>query len=154
MAERILGIDYGDVRVGLAVSDGLGLTAQPLPFMPGGGRRRITTAIAELCRERQIGRIVIGLPRHLNGDEGETAGKVRLFGEMLAEQSKLPVIYVDERLTSKAVERLMIDADMSRAKRRERVDSLAAAMILQNWLDAQAYKPTASPPPASPESPM
>jgi len=134
---RLLGLDFGTVRIGAAISDALGLTAQPLPFFPAHGRKACLEAIATFCRERGVERIVLGLPRHLDGNEGASSKLVRKFGADLGARVGLPIEYLDERLTTVAAERLLIEADVSRQKRREVIDSMAAAMLLQNYLDRQ-----------------
>lgn len=134
---RLLGLDFGTVRVGAAISDVLGTIAQPLPFFPAGNRKACVAAIAQLCRERGVTRIVLGLPRHLDGREGDSSAHARQFGTAVGAATGLPVDFLDERLTTVAAERLLIAADLSREKRRQKVDSLAAAMLLQDYLDRQ-----------------
>jgi putative Holliday junction resolvase len=133
---RILGLDYGTARVGVAVSDPLGLTAQPLDHIPARDRKQCLHAIAALCRERDVGRIVLGLPRQLDGDEGLACKDARAFGERVQQATGLAVEYFDERMTTGAVERVLIDADVSRTRRKQKIDSMAAALLLQNYLDA------------------
>ena len=135
---RTMAIDFGQKRIGVAVSDPLGITAQPLPFVANAGYQKSAEAVAAICRERQVSEIVVGLPRHMNGDEGDSAKLARRFGDALEAATSLPVIYLDERLTSKAVDRMMLEADLSRKKRRERIDSAAAAMILRDYLASRS----------------
>ncbi len=133
-AARVLGVDYGKRRIGLALSDPLGLTAQPLETLPNREGKTIA-ALVELAKAREVGRFVIGLPRHMSGEEGIKAAEARAFGDRLAAASGLPVEYMDERLTTLAVQRMLAETDMSGAKKRAVTDKLAAALILQMWLD-------------------
>ncbi|MDR1009451.1 MAG: Holliday junction resolvase RuvX [Rickettsiales bacterium] len=135
--KRYLGIDYGAARVGVAISDFDGRQAFPAKTLPAAVAVK---EIARLAREENIGLIVVGLPLEMSGREGETAAAARKFGEKLAAESGLEVEFYDERLTSSGAEKLLIrELDMSRAKRRERLDSAAAATILQGWLDKKNY---------------
>ncbi len=135
---RVLGIDYGTVRVGLAISDPTGIIAQPVQYVPAENRKQCLARIAEICRERDVVEIVLGLPRNMDGSEGKASGDVRKFGSRLEAGTGVKLSYFDERLTTKAVERILIEGDVSRAKRREKRDSMAAALILQNYLDAKS----------------
>lgn len=134
---RILGIDFGEKRMGLALSDPLGITAQGLFTYERKGERGDMDFIAGLVEEYVITRIVIGMPRNMNGSYGESAEKVRNFGCLLQEQLQIPMDYWDERLTTAAVQRVLIEADISRKKRKKVIDKLAAVAILQNYLDYQ-----------------
>ncbi|MDD2708692.1 MAG: Holliday junction resolvase RuvX [Verrucomicrobiae bacterium] len=131
---RILGIDHGQTRTGLALSDDLGMLATPLETVetPNAAAR-----ILEIVKTREVGRLVIGLPRNMDGSEGFQAKIVRQFAEGLRNSAGLEIVFWDERLTSRSVERMLIEADVSRRKRREVVDKLAAQQILQSYLDAQ-----------------
>lgn len=132
--ERVLGIDYGERRIGLALSDPLGVTAQPLATLPC-RKTTVVREVAEVARARQAARLVIGLPKHMHGAEGDKAAEARAFGDALAATTGLPVEYVDERLTTAAVQRMLAETNMSGGKKRAVVDKLAAALILQTWLD-------------------
>lgn len=132
---RLMALDYGSVRIGVAVSDLTGTLAQPVGNVDARGD--VLAQLRELCQRYQVERIVIGLPRHLNGSEGESARLARELGESIRTQLQREVVYLDERLTSAAAERLLLEADLSRQKRRAKVDRLAAALILQNYLDSQ-----------------
>ena len=131
---RVLGIDYGERRIGLALSDSLGITAQPLETIPNRGAKTLPVLLQKI-QELEVTRAVIGLPRHMNGEEGEKAREARAFGEALAIKSGLPVEYSDERLTTLAANRMLSETNMSGAKKRAVVDKLAAALILQTWMD-------------------
>ena len=138
---RILALDLGDVRIGLAVSDPLGITAQPLPHIRTGslGVRRLAGRIAEVARGEEAAEVVIGLPLLLSGEEGERAAKTREFAAAL--ETFLPGVPVhlwDERLTTVEVERAMIAGNVRRNRRKQKIDSLAAVLILQGFLDVRA----------------
>lgn len=131
---RVLGVDYGSRRIGLALSDPLGLTAQPLVVLPN-REKTIFAEIAELARRHGVIRIVVGLPRRLSGEEGPAAEEARVFGERLSQEAGIALEYADERLTTAAAQRVLSETEMSGAKKRAVVDKLAAALILQTWLD-------------------
>lgn len=134
---RAMGLDVGTKTVGVAVADELGFTAQPITVIR---RTNLKADLAELIRlatDRQVDRFVIGLPLNMDGSEGPRAQATRKFGDALAKASNLVIIYQDERLTTVAAERSLIEADVSRGKRREVIDQVAASLILQGWLDAQ-----------------
>lgn len=130
---RILGIDYGTVRVGLALSDELRMLATPLEVVP---REKVATHLPVLLREKSITEIVVGLPRNMDGSYGPKTQEVRQFVQSLNLPEEIKVIFWDERLTSKSVERMLIEADLSRKRRKEVVDKLAAQQILQSYLDS------------------
>jgi putative Holliday junction resolvase len=132
---RILAFDYGSKRIGVAVSDPLGITAQPLPAIRREGDRRDVAAIAELATRCEAVRFVFGLPLHEDGNEGKMAGRVRAFSEKLLEATGLPVEFQDERFTTAQAERMLIEAGVRREKRKEVRDSLSAVIILQGVLD-------------------
>ena len=139
MTGRALGIDPGAVRIGLALSDLLGLTAQPVDHLERIGSRRDLNNIAEFCRENEVHTVVIGLPLTLAGEEGEAAVASREMAEGLSR--RLPKVRIelwDERMTTVQAERVMIEADVKRKRRRQKIDSLAASLILQSWLDANS----------------
>lgn len=135
--KAVLGFDYGDKRLGVAVSDLMLLTANAYKTIY---RQDFKTDIAEvkkIIEEKEIGGIVYGLPLQMNGEEGETAAKVRAFAEKVYNQTYLPYAFWDERLSSSAMENFLIkEVDMNRKRRKEVLDSSAAAYILQGFLDA------------------
>ena len=138
---RILALDLGDVRIGLAVSDPLGITAQPLPHMLAGklGTRRLAGKVAAEARRHEAVEVVIGLPLLLSGEEGTRAAKAREFAATLEPMlPDMPVHLWDERLSTVEVERIMIAGNVRRDRRREKIDSLAAVLILQGFLDARS----------------
>ncbi len=135
---RTLGIDYGELRVGLAISDPTGTIAQPLPpLRRRRGKRPPVQAILDTVAAHDVERIVLGLPLSLDGDDTAWTREVRAFGAALAARSGLPVDFVDERLTSVRAERAVRSLGLPKAKRerKERVDTAAAILILQAWLD-------------------
>lgn len=136
--ERILGLDVGGKRTGIAVADELGMFASPVGFILRGPRDR--DELRALVARFGITRIVAGLPSSLSGREGRQAEEVREYADALADELDLPLDYWDERLTSTIAERALIDRGVTRAKRREQIDAVAAAVMLQNYLDAQANR--------------
>ncbi len=129
---RSLGVDYGTKRVGLAVSDSLGLTATPHSVVP---RDDVVAIVTSLVKELEIGTIVVGLPTGLRGGEGESAKEARKLAEELQAVTSVDVALVDERFTSRLAEGKLLTSGMRRRKRRETVDMVAAAIILQDYLD-------------------
>lgn len=135
---RWMGLDLGDRRIGIALSDPLELTAQAFMVL----ERKMSPIrdlefIEQLIREKEVGGIVLGLPKNMNGTEGPMAEKARLFGQDLEERCDIRVIFWDERLSTASAQRVLIEADLSRRKRKGKVDQVAAAIILQNYLDSQ-----------------
>lgn len=135
---RILGIDYGSKRVGLALSDPSGTISSPLKTLDNKGQHKAAEAIAEAARTSEAGRIVLGLPLKLDGSAGPAATTIRNFAGVLRQYTEIPVTLWDERLTTARAERAMLDTDMSRARRAKRIDKVAAQMILQSYLDSHA----------------
>jgi putative Holliday junction resolvase len=133
---RYLAIDYGSRRLGIAVSDPLGLTAQSLPPVLRTGNRKDAATVAALAAEIGAGTFVLGLPLLEDGNEGEQAGKARRFGDVLGEVSGLPVVYWDERFSTAQAERHLVESGVRREKRKDLRDSLSAALFLQSYLDA------------------
>jgi len=137
---RIMGLDYGDKRIGVAISDELGWTAQGLTVVERRGDADAISRIAELVRQHQVGEIVIGLPKNMNGSVGERGERCMAFAASLRKALQMPVHLQDERLTTVAAERALLEADVSRKKRKAVVDKMAASMILQMYLDAKTKK--------------
>jgi putative Holliday junction resolvase len=138
---RFLAVDYGERRIGLALSDPTATIAQPLPTLHRRrGKRPPTSAILALAADHEVAGFVVGLPITLEGGESDWTREVRAFGDRLAERSGLPVEYVDERMTSVAAERAVRSLGLPRAERerKERVDAAAAVLILQSFLDRRA----------------
>ncbi|CYX80433.1 Holliday junction resolvase RuvX [Streptococcus suis] len=135
---RIMGLDVGSKTVGVAISDPLGFTAQGLEIIPIDeekgefGLERLT----ELVEQYKVDKFVVGLPKNMNNTSGPRVEASQAYGVLLTERYKLPVDYQDERLTTVAAERMLIEqADISRGKRKKVIDKLAAQLILQNYLD-------------------
>lgn len=140
---RIMGLDFGSKTVGVAVSDLLFLTAQGVEIIrrKSPGKLRQTLArLEELIAEYEVDRIVLGYPRNMNNTEGERCEKTREFKELLERRTGLSVILWDERLTTVAADRTMIESGIRREDRKQYVDKLAAVFILQGYLDSQAMK--------------
>lgn len=137
---RALGIDLGERTIGLALSDALGMTAQPLTTLRRAGGETDLAALRKVCAEHQVSIIVVGLPLNMDGSEGLRARMSREFAERLRAALGIPVELWDERLTTVGAQRALLEADLSRKKRREVIDSVAAALILEGWLGARAAK--------------
>lgn len=146
MAGRILALDYGTKRIGVALSDELGWTAQPLETFERRTLDRDIGHIAALVGSHSVERVVLGLPLQLDGREGLAVQAMRLFVAKLEAGLSVPVVLWDERMTTKAAEDLLIAADVSRKKRKGAIDRIAAAILLQSYLAAQAPVSTTSPP--------
>ncbi len=142
MNARLAGLDVGDKRIGVAVSDGLGLTAQALGVVARKSRKRDVEALMELLSPYEIEAFVAGLPLLWDGSEGEQADKVRHFCKHLSHDSGLSVHFQDERMSSLESERLLISAGMRREKRKGKRDQIAAALILQAFLDGRHTRST------------
>ena len=130
---RILGVDFGSVRIGIAVSDELGLLAHPVATIPAS--REAAKQIGEIVREKNVERVVIGLPRHMNGSVGETAAEALAFAEKLRKLLPCEVVTWDERLTTIAASRALRDGGYKTRDSKGVVDQVAAQMILQGYLD-------------------
>ena len=135
---RVMGLDLGQVRIGVALSDPLGCTAQPLRVLKRVGPRKDLHAIAELAREHEVQTIVVGLPLQLSGDESEGSASARESAEKLKQRlPKVELVLWDERLTTVEAERSMVTGNVRRSRRKQIVDALAAVLILQNYLDSR-----------------
>ena len=136
---RIMGLDYGSRTVGVAVSDALGLTAQGAETVTREEEnklRKTLRRIEELAREYEVERIVLGYPKHMNNSLGDRAEKTEAFKEMLERRLGLPVVLWDERLTTVAAERILMESGVRRENRKEVIDKVAAGLILQGYLDS------------------
>jgi putative Holliday junction resolvase len=138
---RILGLDLGEKRIWVALSDALGLTAQGLTVIQRQGRRLDLDKVVELAKKHEVQEIVIGLPRHMDGRLGDGADEVFLWVKELQDRLGLPVHTIDERLTTLQAERVLLEADVSRRKRRQVIDKMAAGLILQAYLDSRDHPP-------------
>jgi putative Holliday junction resolvase len=132
---RVLALDLGKKRIGLALSDPLGITAQGLPTLQRTNIRADLTALASLVEERGVGLILMGYPLHMSGREGRQADYTRDFGERLAARTGLPIRYWDERLTTVEAQRVLKSSGISIAKRASAVDQLSAQILLASYLD-------------------
>lgn len=141
MFERILGLDIGTKTVGVSVSDLLGVTAQPVETIKIDSENGDLgfERLAELIKNYQPTQIVAGLPKHMNGDEGIRAQASREYGAKVTAQFGVPVVYQDERLTTKQAEKVLIAGGVHRKERKKSIDKLAAVLILQNYLDSHHF---------------
>jgi putative Holliday junction resolvase len=133
---RLLGVDFGSVRVGLAVSDADRRIASPLGTYPRRDPERDAQYFRQLVETEEIGQLVIGLPVHLDGREGQKAGEARTFGTWLEEVTCLPLVYWDERFTTVEAEAHLQAAGLTEKRRKSRRDRVAAQILLQSYLDA------------------
>jgi putative Holliday junction resolvase len=134
---RVLAVDTGERRVGLALSDPTGTVAQPLAVAVLGRKDRMEDVVAQAARRYGAEAVVIGLPRHMNGSEGVGAVRARMLAETLRSMLGVPVDLWDERLTTVAAHRILREAGVSGRRRRETVDKTAAALILEGYLEAR-----------------
>jgi putative Holliday junction resolvase len=133
---KVLGLDIGEKRIGIAISDELGYTAQGMRVLNRSGLEDDLEVLQELIQETGATEVVVGLPKNMDGSLGESAEKVLFFAKKIEESIAVPVILWDERWTTAEATRLLVEADLSRAKRRKVVDKLAAVLILQGYLDS------------------
>ena len=139
---RVLGLDYGSKTVGVALSDALGLTAQPFETIVRKDENKLRQTLARIetiIREQEVDRIVLGLPKNMNSTMGDRAEKTLEFQAMLERRTGLKVILWDERLTTVAAERVLQESGVRRENRKEYIDQIAASFILQGYLDSGAY---------------
>ena len=143
---RILAIDYGSKRIGLALSDPTGTLARPLPFLPAKGNPALAKEIALLAAREKVGLILLGLPRHMNGSLGEAADLVKAFAQVLEKAIKpVPLKLIDERLSTVQASRQLQEAGKDSRKQRGQIDSEAAAVLLQGHLDSTSLFPPDDP---------
>ena len=133
---RVLAIDHGTKRIGLAISDELGMIAQPLEFVPAEPFDKFLSRLKELIQEKQVELLLVGMPRNMDGSYGPAALKVQEFVAVLKTALTIPIKIWDERLTSAQANRFLIQANVRREKRKEKVDKTAAAILLQSYLDS------------------
>ncbi|HTA77798.1 MAG TPA: Holliday junction resolvase RuvX [bacterium] len=132
--KRWLGLDLGHVRIGVALSDTLGMTAQPLTVIQSEGTQKDIIAIGELVNEHEVSQVVVGLPINMDGTESKQTQKIREFSTKLSNRLNVPVFFIDERLTSRQAERMMTESGVTAKKQRGKVDQIAAALLLQSAL--------------------
>ena len=143
---RIMGLDLGESRIGVALSDELLLTAQGLCVINSRGSANDLAQVLQLIEQHAVTHMVLGLPRNMDGSSGPMVDKVKEFGRRLAERKpELVLEYWDERLTTTAAQRVLVDADMSRSRRRKVVDKVAASLILQGYMDLRARRASSVP---------
>ena len=135
LVRRILGLDYGRARIGCAISDELGMLAHPLETIPAARLEAAARRVAEIAREKNVERVVLGMPRHMNGEIGAAADEVTAFAEKLRPLLSCEVLLWDERLTTMAANRALRDSGQKTKHTRGIVDQVAAQMILQGYLD-------------------
>lgn len=135
---RILGVDYGTKRIGLAITDESGIIAQPLKSIQNNGDELAAKLIAEIAMAYNVSLIVVGIPRRTDNRVGEAEKRSASFASLLRDVSKLPVELFDERFTTSIAERLLIEADLSRRKRKRVRDAIAAAIILQGYIESKS----------------
>lgn len=139
---RVMGLDYGDKTVGIAVSDELMMTAQPLETISRERPTKLRKTLArieELIQKYDVQKLVIGLPKKMDNDEGMRCQKSREFGEQLERRTGLEIIYQDERLTTVAADNVLEEGGVRKENRKEFVDKLAASLILQGYLDRMRF---------------
>lgn len=134
---RYLGLDLGRKRIGLALSDHTGLIASPIGVIQVQNQEQVFTEIVRRILENEVEKLVIGLPIQLNGKEGIEAERARAFAAELQPRLTIPIIFMDERLSSVAAERMLLDAGHNKQKRRANIDATAAALVLQTALDLE-----------------
>lgn len=135
--ERIIAVDFGDARTGLAVSDPLGMLANGIGYVKSDYMPKTADLVAEKVREYKAAKIVIGLPINMNGSEGPRAEHAKEFGKLLSERvGEIPIVFFDERCSTMAAHQIMNFTDTRGKKRKEAVDTLSAQIILQNYLDS------------------
>jgi len=136
-ALRTLALDIGKRRIGVAVSDPLGMVARPVETVQSVSLNVDVARITEMARELEAELIVVGDPIHMSGDPGTMSNRAHKFGEMLEQISGLPVVYCDERLTTVEAQRILHDSGVPPKKARQQIDAVAAAVILQSYLNTQ-----------------
>jgi putative Holliday junction resolvase len=142
---RILAIDYGSKRIGLALSDPTGTLARPLPFLPAKADAPLARELAALAKKEEAHLILLGLPRHMNGSLGEAAAQVQAFAALLGQATPVPIQLIDERLSTVQAGRQLQEAGKNARQQRGKIDSEAAAVLLQGYLDSRTPFPLLPP---------
>ncbi len=135
--ERILGFDVGDKTIGVAVSDLLQFTAQGITTIKRSSKKEDYKAVEDLINEYDCKKIVVGLPKNMNGTIGPQGEKTIKFAEKIKNKFKVEIIYIDERMTTMSAERILIEGDVRRENRKKYIDKVAATYILQQYLDSK-----------------
>jgi putative holliday junction resolvase len=143
--ERILAVDFGEKRVGIAVSDPTGLIARSWGIVQRTSNEQVAERVAQIAGELEAGTIVLGLPFDMQGEEGYQARRVRRFVAVLAEKVSIPIVFCDESLTSADAEAIVRERGERRSRRSRPVDAIAAAVLLQSYLDRPPLTPGRSP---------
>ena len=133
-------MDYGEKRIGIAVSDGLGIAATAVEVIEAASPEKAAARVAAIAKDRGVKTLVFGIPVNMDGSEHASHAKVRAFAELCARVAGLPVEYVDERLTTRQAERHLWAAGLAQKGRKSRVDMVAAALLLQAWLDGNSAR--------------
>ena len=142
---RILAIDYGNARIGLALGDPTGTLARPLPFLPAKGDAKLAREIAALAQKEEVHLILVGLPRNMDGSSGEAAVRVQAFAAHLEQASPVRVELIDERLSTVQASRQLQESGKNARQQRGRIDSEAACVLLQGYLDSRTPFPLLPP---------
>ncbi|MDO4166081.1 MAG: Holliday junction resolvase RuvX [Eubacteriales bacterium] len=140
---RIMGLDYGDKTVGVAISDGMMLTAQPVETIKRDRPSKLRKTLArleDLMEEYDVETVVIGLPKRMNNEEGERCERTREFGDMIERRTGLTVVYQDERLTTVEADAVLQEGGVRKERRKQYIDKMAASIILQGYLDGMAQQ--------------
>jgi len=135
---RVMGLDHGSVRVGVALSDELGMIASPAEYVPAEPIEDLLQKLRNIVVEKQVSQVVVGMPRNMDGTHGPAAEKVRAFVHQLRMTLDVPIRTWDERLTSAQANRVLIEGNVRRKDRKQVVDKMAAAILLQSYLDSGA----------------
>jgi putative holliday junction resolvase len=133
---RILALDHGTVRIGVAISDELKMIAQPVEFIPAVPFEAFVARLRQLLLEKEVELVLVGMPRNMDGSFGPAAQKVQQFVDSLKAEVTVPIRTLDERLTTVQANRLLIEANVRRQERKQKVDKMAAAILLQSYLDS------------------
>jgi putative Holliday junction resolvase len=134
---RYLAIDHGTRRMGIAISDEMKVIAQPMEYIPSEPWEGFLARLQQILAEKEVELIVVGMPRNMDGTYGPAAQRVNEFVAALAQAVPVPIKTLDERLTSSQANRVLLQGNVRRADRKERVDKMAAAILLQSYLDAR-----------------
>ena len=137
---KILSLDIGTVRIGIATSDIMEIIASAYEVYRRKSLSQDVFHVAELVKNLSVGEVVIGLPLKMDGSEGQSVEMARAFGDELSKYVDVPIIYQDERLSTVSAERILIESGMRREKRKDKIDAVAATIILQTYLDKKSYK--------------
>lgn len=134
---KYLGVDYGDVRTGLAECDISGMLASAITTIAEGGMKNTATRVVREAQSRGCKKIIVGLPRNMDGSEGDRAKTVRIFASMLSEMTDIPIDFYDERMSTMAAYRFLDGSETFGKRRKEKIDALSAEIILQGYLDRE-----------------